>query len=294
MGSPVGVIGVGRIGLPVCSQLVSAGYRVLASDQRAEREEPVRAVGATWDPHTQAVAEAADVLMTVLPGSAELGDAMNTALPAMRPGSAWIDLTSSSPLVGRGLWREAQARAIEALDSPVGGGIEAARAGALQLFVGGAAETVRRHRRLLTAIGDIHHVGGPGAGYTTKLIVNLLWFAQAQATGEAFVLARRAGIDLEVLRAAVQSSAAGSEFIARDLDALLDGNYLRTFGLDRCCEELDAIAELADHLGAPSEVTRSVARAYGRALDRYGPVDGELLSVALLEEESGLRLRRDP
>ena len=287
----VGLIGVGRMGMPVCSNLVRAGNVVIASDRRAEREEEVRAAGARWTPETQGVAAVADVLITMLPGSEELQEAMAFAAPGLRPGTTWIDMTSSSPAVGQELRDHVQSRGVECLDAPMGGGIAAATAGTLQLFVGGAAETVERHRELLEVLGTINHIGEHGAGYTTKLLVNLLWFGQALATGEALLLARRAGIDLDVLRHALERSAASTEFIRRDLEALLDGDYLRTFGLGRCCEELEAVTALARNLEVPFELSSSVRSAYTRALEHYGPVDGELLAVALLEERAGIRLR---
>jgi 3-hydroxyisobutyrate dehydrogenase len=292
VGATIGLIGVGRIGLPVCSNLVRAGYTVIASDRRPEREEQARAVGAAWAAGAEAVVTDADLLITVLPGSDELREVMAAASSAMRAGTTWIDMTSSSPLVGKELRARAQDRGVECLDAPVGGGVHAAEVGEMQLFVGGRAEAVERHRGLLEALGNVNHVGEHGAGYTTKLIVNLLWFCQALATGEGLLLALRAGIDLEILRGALRRSAAHSAFIDRDLDALLDGDYLRSFGLDRCCEELDAVVALAAELDVPCEISSLVARAYGRALDRYGPVDGELLAVALLEEQTGLTLRR--
>ncbi len=153
---------------------------------------------------------------------------------------------------------------------------------------------MRRHRKLLEALGRIEHVGGHGAGYTTKLLVNLLWFGQAVAVGEALLLARRAGIELDVLHRALNTSAAASEFLRRDLDALLDGDYLESFGLDRCVEELEAVVALADDLRVPFDLSATVARSYRAALSRFGSVDGELLAVALLEERAGLRLRRSP
>ena len=288
----VGVIGVGRMGLPVCSRLVGAGFHVLAADRRPERESAARAAGADWAPDIAGAAAAADVLLTVLPGTRELGEVMAIATPTLRPGATWIDITSASPVAGRELVARARERGIECLDAPVGGGIDAATAGTLQLFVGGAEDAVRRHRKLLEALGRIEHVGGHGDGYTTKLLVNLLWFGQAVAVGEALLLARRAGIELDVLHRALNTSPAASEFVRRDLDALLDGDYLESFGLDRCVEELEAVVALADDLRVPFDLSATVARSYRAALSRFGEVDGELLAVALLEERAGLRLRR--
>ncbi len=294
MTETVGVIGVGRIGLPVCSRLVAAGFDVVAADVRPERESAVRTAGAGWASDVTALATEAEVLVTVLPGTNELRTAMAIAIPAARPGTTWIDLTSATPVAGRELVASAHERNVECLDAPVGGGVGAATAGTLQLFVGGEQSTVERHRELLESLGRIEHVGGHGAGYTTKLLVNLLWFGQAVAVGEALLLARRAGIELDVLRRALDTSAAASEFIRRDLDALLEGDYLESFGLHRCVEELEAVLALADELEVPFDLSAEVARSYRAALARYGPVDGELLAVAVLEERAGLRLRRSP
>jgi 3-hydroxyisobutyrate dehydrogenase len=266
---------------------------VVAGDRRPELEHSVRAAGADWVPETELVAGVAQVLITILPGSSELQEAMAVAIPALQTGSGWIDLTSAAPKVGRELVARAHERRIECLDAPVGGGVDAARAGTLQLFVGGPKDAVEHYRGMLEVLGRVDHVGGNGAGYTTKLLVNLLWFGQAVAVGEALLLARRSGIDLEVLQSALGASAASSEFVRRDLDALLEGDYLESFGLDRCCEELEAVVALAGELGVPFELSAAVERCYRTALTRYGPVDGELLAVALLEERAGVRLRRN-
>ncbi|HTP20621.1 MAG TPA: NAD(P)-dependent oxidoreductase [Solirubrobacteraceae bacterium] len=292
MTGTVGIIGIGRMGLPVCARLTAAGLRVVAGDVRPEREQDARDAGAGWDPDPERLVGQASVLITVLPGSGELVDAMAVALGSLRPNSTWIDLTSAAPAAGMELVARAHARGIECLEAPMGGGVHAATTGTLQLFVGGRSDVVERHRALLELLGRVEHVGDHGAGYTTKLLVNLLWFGQAVAVGEALLLARRAEIDLDVLRSALGRSAAASDFVSRDLDRLLDGDYLESFGIDRCCEELAAVAALADELDVPFELSSTVERAYRAALTRYGPVDGELLAVALLEERAGTRLRR--
>ncbi len=296
----IGFIGVGRMGLPMCVNLVQAGYQVTAGDKRAELESAVTRFGARWQGTAAAVAAQADVLITMLPGPGELHDVMaghGGALAALPPSATWIDMTSSSPAAGRALGAAARARGIGVLDAPVGGGVPAARAGTLQLFVGGDIAVLERHRPLLEVLADPHriaHVGGCGAGYLVKLLVNLLWFGQAVAAAEALLLGRRAGLDLDVLHRALADSAASSALIRHDLGALLDGDYLTSFGLDRCCEELAAVTGLAREYEVPWELSEVVQRTYRRALNHYGPADGELLAIALLEEQAGIRLRHGP
>src|SRR5580693_8217329 len=129
------------MGMPMCAALVRAGYQVIATDKRAEHKAEAAACGASWQPTPAQAAAAADVLITMLPGPADVQAAMLGAHGA--------------------------------LEAPVGGGIAAAAEGRLQLFVGGEPDTIERHRALLEVLGDprrIVHVGGHGAGYTAKLL----------------------------------------------------------------------------------------------------------------------------
>ena len=281
----------------MCAALVRAGYQVTATDERAEAEQTAAACGAAWRDTPAQAAAAADVLITMLPGPGEVRAVMlgaAGALDGLAAGAAWIDMTSNSPAAVRPIREQAMARGVEVLEAPVGGGIAAARAGQLQLFVGGEAAAVERHRAVLEVLGDpgrIVHVGGHGTGYTAKLLANLLWFGQAVATAEALLLGQRAGIAPEVLQHALAGSAAASTFIRRDLGFVFQGDYLTSFGLDRICEELEAVTALASDYQLPCELSELVCRTYRRALARYGPADGELLAVALLEEEAGRELR---
>jgi 3-hydroxyisobutyrate dehydrogenase len=287
--SRVALIGAGRMGLPMCGNLVSAGHTVTATDLRPEVAGAVTAAGAAWAPTAHEAVAGAEVVLTVLPGAPEVRDLMPGLLPALR-GATWVDMTSNSPQVAAPL-REL-ARDVAVLEAPMGGGIEAARDGTLRLFVGGDAEVLAGVRPVLAAVADrITLVGGHGAGYTAKLLVNLLWFGQAVATAEALLLGRRAGLDLGLLHQVLSESPAGSEFLRRDVPSLFEGDYLRSFGLDRCCEELDAVAELARAHDLPFALSELVGEIHRRALTHYGPVDGELQAVALLEEEARTLLR---
>jgi 3-hydroxyisobutyrate dehydrogenase-like beta-hydroxyacid dehydrogenase len=279
------------MGLPICRRLAAAGWAVTATDLRRQREADVRAAGADWAPDAAGLVDAVDVVLTVLPGQAEVESAMAVALARLRSGTAWIDMTSGDPRAARALVAAATVHGVETLDAGMGGGIPAVQDGTLQLFVGGEAAAVERHRPLLEVLGRVEHVGGPGAGRLVKLVVNLLWFGQAVALSEALLLARRSGLDLDVVAGALGRSSAASEFVAGDLPGLLAGDYRDSFGLDRCCDEIDALAGLACELGVPFELSETVRRAYRAALERYGPVDGELRAVALLEERAGIALR---
>ena len=94
----IGFAGLGRMGLPMCAALVSAGYQVTATDKRPEAEEAAVACGAMWRDTPAQAAAAADVLITMLPGPREVHAAMLGEAGALErlAGGTWIDMTSNS------------------------------------------------------------------------------------------------------------------------------------------------------------------------------------------------------
>jgi 3-hydroxyisobutyrate dehydrogenase len=170
-----------------------------------------------------------------------------------------------------------------------------ARAGMLQIFVGGQAETYQRVRPLLEAMGDperILHVGPHGAGYTVKLMINLLWFAHLTATAEVLSVGTAAGVDLATLRRCLLASPAASNFLEHDvLSVLRDGDYDEGFALALACKDVGLAVDLARDVGVPVEVSAVVEQVYRRARAQYGDAGGEMLPIRLLEDLTGNPLR---
>lgn len=264
----IGQLGVGRMGAPILAALEAAGYDVLAFD-------PVTRPASS----EEAVIEHAEILVTVLPGAIEL--------PVAR-GALLLDLTSNDPRHAE----RAESQGAAIVGAPMGGGVAAASSRSLRFFVGGAAENVDRVRPVLEALGTIDHVGnGVGDGYVAKLLANLLWFGQVVAVSEALLLGQALGVPPDRLAASLATSAGGSAFIDDHLPALLAGDYLEHFGIDRVVEELEILVSLAEENRIPFESATLVTRLHREALDRFGAVDGELLAARLLEERAGRELR---
>ncbi|MFZ4893194.1 NAD-binding protein [Plantibacter sp. Mn2098] len=214
-----------------------------------------------------------------------------------RPGSLWLDLTSNDPRVATEIASVAAAAGIASVGAPMGGGPGDARAGTLRFYTGGAEAAIDRVAPVLALLareGGIVRTGDRIAdGYTTKLLVNHLWFGQAVAVTESMLLAQSLGIAPASFRDALVGSAGESAFTTGSLDRLLAGDYLESFGIDRVVEELDAVIALAEETGTPFELSTLVGRIHRDALERFGAVDGELLAAKLLEEQAGSTLRAD-
>jgi 3-hydroxyisobutyrate dehydrogenase len=277
-GRRVGLVGLGRMGMSLCARLTDCGFVVAATDiQDALRDE--LPPGATWSLTVSAVARDADVLITTLPDAGAVSAIASEVGPVLAADAIWIEMSTASPQASVDVSRATPGTRV--LDAPVSGAPDDARRGALLTFVGGAAADLTAARPGLNRLADrVVHVGPRGTGYMLKLLANLLWFEQAVAIAEVLTVAKRAGIDLDVLREAVGLSASASRFRDVDADALLDGDDLTSFSLARCCEQLAGICAVADHLNVPFNLAAHVSRIHHQALERYGDVDGELLPPA--------------
>jgi 3-hydroxyisobutyrate dehydrogenase len=285
----VAVIGVGRMGTALCGRLVQTGFSVTAWDVRAERAQPALATGARWVTSLGEAVAGTDVLITSLPGAAEVTAVAESLRELLAPGTTWLECSSADPSVATVTGAAAAGRGAAVNDVPLGGGPDTAARGELLAFAGGDPAALAAARPVLDAIARrVLEVGAPGAGYTVKLLVNLLWFGQAVAHAEALALADRAGLDPETVRAAIGHSAAAGAFTEHDAPMLLRGDDLPAFSLARCCEQLAEVVALGTEHGVPMDVAAQVASIHTQALARYGDVDGELLGARLVAERAGV------
>lgn len=294
----VGFIGLGHMGGPMSANILAAGHELFVHDVHADAAAPLLAAGATWAASPCETGAGRDVVITMLPTPQHVADVLlgrDGLLDGLAPGAVWIDMSTSVPDVADRVRALAEPRQVTVLDAPVSGMAAGAKAGTLQIFVGGDAAAYRRIRPVLEAMGDpdkILHVGGNGAGYTVKLMINLLWFAHLTATAEVLTVGTRAGVDLATLRRCLLASPAASNFLERDVLSVLErGDYDDSFALALACKDLGLAVDLARHTGVPAEVSALVEQIYRRARAQYGDDAGEMLPIKLLEDLTSTRLR---
>jgi 3-hydroxyisobutyrate dehydrogenase len=287
----VGFIGLGRMGAPMCGNILAAGHDLLVHDVRPEAAAGLLAAGAAWAGSAREAGADRDVVITMLPGPSQVGEVLpgpSGLLAGLPAGAIWIDMSTSVPAVADTVRSLAGSRGIALLDAPVSGGVTGARDGTLQIFVGAAAEDYQRVRPLLAVLGDperILHAGPPGAGYTVKLMINLLWFAQLTITAEVLTIGVRAGVDPAVLRQSLLASAAASHFLEHDVLSVLErGDFDDSFVLALACKDLGLAVDLARQTGVPAEVSAMVEQIYRRARAQYGDQGGQMLPMKLLED----------
>ncbi len=297
----VSFIGLGNMGGPMCGHLLKAGYDVSAFDIAPSALERARAAGARVAGSAAASAQRAEAVITMLPAPAQVEEVLigeGGVIAAMAPGTIAIDMSTSSRSLGERLLAAAREREVELLDAPVVGQSIGAGAGTLAIYVGGPPDAFERARPLFEAMGDpgrIFHLGPNGAGYTVKLLLNLLWFIQSVATGEVLSVGVRAGVSLANLHQALVGSPANSNFLERDVRMVLDGgDYDDAFPMRLVTKDLGLAVDLAREVGMPVELSALVEQIHRRARAAYGDDAGEISAIRLYEELAGLKLRLPP
>lgn len=290
----VGFVGLGHMGGHMAANLLLAGYRLIVHDIDPAAARRHIAAGAGWADSPVQVAADCDVVITMLPGPRQVEAVITTMAPHLRAGSTWIDMSTSTPEAARAADETLAERGVFRLDAPVSGMAKGAESGTLQIFVGGAAEVLDSVRPLFDVLGDpqrVLHVGGLGAGYTVKLMINLLWFCHLVSSAEVLTVGVRAGVDLATLHASLLASPAASGFLANDLPSVFDDDYDDTFAMKLACKDLGLAIDLSRDVGVPAAVSALVEQTYRTAMAHYGPDAGEMSPVRLLEDAAKVRLR---
>lgn len=210
---PVGVLGAGRMGLPIIGHLVTAGFPVVVYDVDPAKRETVTGKGAVFATDIGAVAGCGTVLVCV--GYEEQlraimlgGDGLLRRLPA---GTVVAVLSTVSPEVMKRLSEAASPHGVDVVDAPVCRGSWAADAGELLSMLGGPESAVARFTPVAQAYSsDVVHLGAVGAGQAGKAANNLILWACLVADHEGLALARRYGVDIDRLREALLTSSAAN------------------------------------------------------------------------------------
>jgi 2-hydroxy-3-oxopropionate reductase len=268
---PIGFIGLGIMGLPMCRNLLRAGHRVIVHDLVPAAAVAAVADGAVAAESSRDVAARCATIITMLPNSPHVHAALlgpDGVVAGARPGTLVIDMSSIDPTVARELGAALVAAGLRLLDAPVSGGDAKAIDGTLAIMVGGEAADFAEARPLLAHLGtSIVHCGALGAGNVAKLANQIIVGLNLAAVAEALTLAVKAGVDPAVVVQAIGGGAAGSAILAAKGPQILARDLRPGFRVALHHKDLAA----GRALGAPLPLTAQVlellesARAAGLA-----------------------------
>lgn len=297
MNKSYGFVGLGELGGKLASNLAKSGFPVRVHDLDQTRAAVPIDHGAVWAESPAAAAEGADGFISCLPSPVASDAVMtgkNGALEAMKPGSTWLEMSTTEEAEIKRLAALARKRDVETLECPVTGGVHKAALGEITVFVGGKAKVLASHRRALTVMcGPLFHLGGLGSASVLKVITNMLTFVDLVAAGEALSLAAKAGLDLKQCYSAIRASSGNSVEFETYVPRVLEGSYDSGFTMALTLKDAGFVTALGRSLGVPLKLSTLVEQHFVEAQARYGPGAWAPEVLRLMEDATGMALRAE-
>ncbi len=285
----MGLIGLGNMGTAVAERLLDAGYALVVSNRTPEKGEALAAKGAVIAKSAADLATQVDVVITSLADDQAFEAVAGTVLPAARPGTVLVDLSTVSPAASARVAALAEAASVPYLRAPVSGNPTVVRAGNLSFIVSGPAETLEEVEPVIRAIGPtVHHVGDGEQARVVKLAINLMIAVLAQSISEALVLGESAGVSREALLEVMGSSAVGAPFVKYKTEPLLRDDFSATFTTALMEKDIDLVLDAAEEAGVKLPLATEM-KGHLRAAVEAGYADHDFIALFLhLRSASGL------
>jgi 3-hydroxyisobutyrate dehydrogenase-like beta-hydroxyacid dehydrogenase len=217
MTAKLGFVGLGVMGGGIARRLLEAGHEVHGYNRTREKARPLEELGLVLEESPRAVAESADVALSMVTNVAALravAEGDEGILAGLAPGKVWIDMTTAAPAVSRELAAKARERGADMVDAPVSGSVSTLEEGRLSIMVGGRPETFAQVEPILKDVGPkVTLVGDNGQALLLKIAINLSLQVQMVAFSEGLLLAEKDGIDREVALDVMLSSVIASPML---------------------------------------------------------------------------------
>ena len=272
----IGFIGTGTMGQPMLANLVKKGFEVVAYDVVPAALDAAARLGAARAGSIREAAAASDLVITMLPSSANVEAAYLGAdgiIEGAEPGRLCVDMSTIDPGTSQRVAARLNERQIRFLDAPVSGGAGGAAAGTLAIMVGGDARDLEEARPALAAMGaNIIHVGAVGAGEVAKLCNNLISGSALIAVAEAFRIGEAFGVDPQILTNVIAKSS-GATWVMEHMhpvpgivgSAASSRQYAPGFMTDLMAKDLALAVNAAREKRVPVAVAAAAQQLYRMA-----------------------------
>ncbi len=247
----LGWIGAGVMGASMCGHLLQAGFAATVFTRTKSKAGKLLESGAVWAESPKAVAEAADVVFTIVGYPQDVREVYLSAhgvLAGCKPGAIVVDMTTSQPALAVEIAAAAAARGVHAVDAPVSGG-----------DVGAGSEAFHHDRRRKSrrrgaapcwrAMGKTFvHQGSAGAGQHTKLVNQILVAAGMIGVCESLLYAYKAGLNLETVLQSVSPGAAGSWALSNLAPRIIANNFAPGFFVEHFIKDMGMVLDEAKRM----------------------------------------------
>ena len=250
--SNIGWIGTGVMGRPMAAHLIKAGHNLTVFNRTKSKAKELIDAGAKWANSPQEVAKDQDFVCTMVGYPQDVREVVfgkEGIINTIKPGSIFIDFTTSKPSLAIEIAEALKKKEVLALDAPVSGGDVGARNATLSIMVGGDEKAFNAAKPILERLGKtIILQGGPGAGQHTKMCNQIQIAGTMIGMVEALIYGTKAGLDLETMLHSISGGAAGCWSLDNLAPRILKGDMEPGFFVDHFVKDMGIALEEAQRM----------------------------------------------
>lgn len=267
----IGFIGLGIMGKPMVRNLLNAQFVPTVFNRSRPAIDELCSAGAIDAGSPKEVAEASDIVITMLPDSPDvesvfMGD--DGLLSAARQNLLLVDMSTISPVVTKTLATAAGEKGARMLDAPVSGGEKGAIAGSLSIMVGGDEEDFKRAMPVFEAVGKtIVHCGPVGSGQVVKACNQVVVALVIEAVSEALVLGSKAGVEPETILKVLGGGLAQNRVMDLRGSAMIKHDFEPGFKAKLHHKDLKIVLQTARELGVAVPVSALVDQLFSSLVE---------------------------
>lgn len=290
----VGYIGLGLMGKSIASNILKAGFPVVAHNRSQAAVDELVKLGATRASSPADVARQVDVVFTNLPDSPDVEKVAlgkDGIIEGAHPGLIFVDNSTIKPATARFIAARLAEQNIQSLDAPVSGGDVGARNATLTIMVGGPASALETVRPIFEAMGKtITHIGDSGSGQIAKAANQIMVAAQMVAMAELLIFSQKAGANPQKVVEAIRGGAAQCWTLDQKPDRLFKGNRQPGFKSSMQAKDMNIVMDSAREFGVPLPSASIHTQLYNAMVEMgLGAQDNSAI-LAIFEALSGTQL----
>ena len=283
----IGFIGLGIMGAPMAGHLLDGGHSVVTSVHRSAPPEDLTAKGLQVVDTARAVAEASDVIITMVPDTPQVEQVLfgeGGVAEGLSAGKTVVDMSSISPIDTKAFAQRINDLGCGYLDAPVSGGEVGAKAASLTIMVGGPEETFNDIKPLFDLMGkNITLVGGNGDGQTTKVANQIIVALNIEAVSEALLFASKAGADPAKVREALMGGFASSKILEVHGERMVKRTFDPGFRIELHQKDLNLALQNAKAMGVSLPNTATAQELFNACVAHGGAAWDHSAMVKALE-----------
>jgi 3-hydroxyisobutyrate dehydrogenase len=251
----IGWIGTGVMGVSMCGHVMARASATTVYNRTRAKAQLLLDRGARWADSPRAVAEASDMVFTMVGFPKDVREVYLGAdgvIAGARPGMVLVDMTTTEPALAREIDAAAGSRGAHAVDAPVSGGDVGAREARLSIMVGGDREAFERVRPLLEVMGrQVVHQGPAGAGQHTKMCNQIVIAGTMVGMCESLLYGHKAGLNLETMLKSISGGAAGCWSLENLAPRICKRNFDPGFFVDHFVKDMGIALDEARRMNLP-------------------------------------------